>query len=112
MTDTNRQTIADALSTVEGITGYAKRPEVLGEGVGWARPQRLTRGPGQAWMTTWSVIVLLTGDEETASDQLDVFAVTLPEALIEVLYVDTITPYALTTDAGDFFGIELIARSE
>ncbi|HEY9416115.1 MAG TPA: hypothetical protein VIQ30_15245 [Pseudonocardia sp.] len=112
MTATTRQTIADALSTVAGLTGYVKRPEVLGEGIGWARPRLLSRGPGQAWQTTWSVIVLLSGDEDTACDQLDEFAVLLPDALIELLFVDTIAPYALTTDAGDLFGIELIARSE
>lgn len=109
---TNRATIAAALSTVDGITGYAKRPEVLGEGVGWALVQRLDRGPGQAFMTTWRVIVLLSGDESTAYDQLDGFAVAVPPALQEVLYVDSITPYAMQTDAGDLFGFQLIARSE
>lgn len=112
MTPTNRQTIADALSTVDGLTGYAKRPEVLTEGVGWALVQSLNRGPGQAFLTTWRVIVLLSGDEETAIDQLDAFAVIVPEALQAVLYVDSITPYAMTTEAGEFFGFQLIARSE
>ncbi len=112
MTETTRQTIADALSTVDGLTGYAKRPEVLGEGVGWALVRQLDRGPGQAFQTTWRVIVLLSGDEDTAYDQLDALAVTVPEALQEVLYVDSITPTAVPTDAGDLFGFELIARSE
>lgn len=109
---TTRETIAEALSLVDGITGYAKRPDVLTEGVGWALVQQLTRGPGQAWQTTWRVIVLLSGDELTASDQLDEFAVTVPIALQAVLYVDSITPYAVKTDAGDLFGFQLIARSE
>jgi hypothetical protein len=109
---TTRQSIADALSTVEGVTGYAKRPTLLGEGVAWPLVQRLDRGPGQAFQTTWRVIVLLSGDELTAYDQLDDFAVTVPDALRAVLYVDSITPYAITTDAGDLFGFELTARSE
>lgn len=109
---TTRQAIAEALSTVDGVTGYAKRPTVLGEGVAWPLVQRLDRGPGQAFQTTWRVIVLLSGDELTAYDQLDEFAVTVPDALRAVLYVDSITPYAITTDAGDLFGFELTARSE
>lgn len=109
---TNRQTIADALSTVAGLTGYAKRPEVLGEGVGWPLVQQLDRGPGQAFQTTWRVIVLLSGDEDTAYDQLDTFTAAVPDALRAVLYVDSITPTAVTTDAGDLYGFELIARSE
>lgn len=112
MTETNRQTIADALSTVEGITGYAKRPEVLGEGVGWALFGSAQRGPGQAFEKTWRVIVLLSGDEETATDQFDQFAEDVPSALQAVLYVDTITPFAVSTDAGSFYGFQLIARSE
>lgn len=112
MTATTRQTIADALSTLNGITGYAKRPDVLGEGTAWALVQRLDRGPGQAFQTTWRVIVLLSGDEPTAFDQLDDFAIRVPEALQAVLYVDSITPYAIPTEAGDLFGFELIARSE
>lgn len=112
MTATTRQTIADALSTLDGITGYPKRPDVLGEGVAWPLVRALNRGPGQAFQTTWRVIVLLSGDEDTAYDQLDGFVVTVPAALIELLYVDTITPTAITTDAGDLFGFELIARSE
>lgn len=112
MTATTRQTIADALTTIDGITGYAKRPEVLGEGVAWPLVQQLDRGPGQAFQTTWKVFVLLTGDEWTAYDQLDELAVSVPAALQEVLYVDQITPYAITSDAGEFFGFQLIARSE
>lgn len=112
MIPTNRQTIADALSAVAGITGYAKRPEVLVEGVAWALVQSLARGPGQAFQTTWRVIVLLSGDESAAYDQLDDFVVAVPEALRAVLYVDSITPYAIPTDAGDLFGFQLIARSE
>lgn len=112
MTATTRQTIADALSTLDGLTGYAKRPEVLGEGVGWSLVQSLNRGPGQAFQTTWRVIVLLSGDEETAIDQLDAIAETVPAALVELLYVDSITPYVVKTDAGDLFGFQLIARSE
>lgn len=112
MTATTRQTIAAALSTIEGITGYAKRPEVLTEGVGWPLVQLLTRGPGQAFQTTWRVVVLLSGDEDTAYDQFDTFAVIAPAALQELLYVDSITPTAYSTEAGDIFGFELIARSE
>ncbi|GAA1549930.1 hypothetical protein GCM10009804_03140 [Kribbella hippodromi] len=109
---TTRQTIADALTTVDGLTGYAKRPDVLGEGVGYALVQQVDRGPGQAFQTTWRVFVLLSGDEYAALDQLDDFAVKVPAALHEVLFVDSITPYAITTDAGEFFGFQLIARSE
>ncbi|HET6742391.1 MAG TPA: hypothetical protein VFH76_25780 [Kribbella sp.] len=112
MTATNRQSIAAALSTLDGIEGYPKRPDVLGEGVAWPLIRAVNRGPGQAFQTTWRVIVLLSSDEDTAYDQLDGFLVTVPDALQAVLYVDTITPTAITTDAGDLFGFELIARSE
>lgn len=112
MTATTRQTIADALSTVDGLTGYAKRPDVLGEGVGWPLIQSLNRGPGQAFQTTWRVIVLLSGDESTAYDQLDQFVDVLPAALQELLYVDSITPTAYSTEAGDLYGFAIIARSE
>lgn len=112
MTATTRQTIAEALSTVAGLTGYAKRPDVLTEGVGWPLIQSLNRGPGQAFQTTWRVIVLLSGDESTAYDQLDEFVAVIPDALQELLYVDSITPTAFPTEAGDLYGFAIIARSE
>lgn len=112
MTHTDRASIAAALSTVDGVTGHAKRPDVLAEGDAYPLVDTLLRGPGAAFQTRWRVIVILGGDEYAALDLLDVLAPAVTDALAEVAFVDSVTPLAVTTEGGAVFAAEFIARSE
>lgn len=112
MTHTDRASIAAALSTVEGLEGHAKRPDVLGAGVAYPLVDTLLRGPGSAFQTRWRVLVILGGDEFDAMDQLDALVPAVCDAVSEVLYVDSVRPIAVPTEAGDLFAAEFIARSE
>ena len=109
---TNRETIAAALSTVAGVTGYATRPDILSSGDAYPLVDTMLRGPGAAFETRWRVIVILAGDEYDAIDQLDSLAPAITEALAAVAFVDSVTPIAVSTSAGDLFAAEFIARSE
>lgn len=109
---TTRQSIADALSTVAGVTGYAKRPKVTKPGDAWPLVNQLTRGPGQAFQTEWRIAVTIAADPLTAADNLDTLIPEVTQALQEVAYVDSARPIAIPTEAGDLYGAEIIARSE
>ncbi len=109
---TNRETIAAQLSTVAGLTGYAKRPDVLIEGVAYPLVDQLTRGPGYRFGTTWRVLVVLSPDEFTAADSLDELAPLVTEALVPVLFIDSVTPIAIPTEGGELFVAEFLGRSE
>lgn len=109
---TTRQSIADALSTVAGVTGYAKRPKTTKAGDAWPLVDQLTRGPGLAFQTTWRIAVALASDVGTATDQFDTIVPAVTQALTQVAYVDLARPLSIPTEAGDLYGVEIIARSE
>jgi hypothetical protein len=111
--DTTRETLAAALSTVEGVTGYAVRPKAVRPGDAWSLVDVVTRGPGQAWQTTWRIAVVIGPDEATATDQFDAFIPLVVDALIALAYVDLARPTLIPVEQGNnLFGIEFIARSE
>lgn len=109
---TTRAEIAAQLSTVTGVQGYEKRPNVITPGDAWALLNSADRGPGLAFGATWRIIVILGGDEVTAIDQTDVLLPELAEALDPVAYVDTVIPVAFATSGGDLYALEITARSD
>lgn len=109
---TTRQSIADALSTVDGITGYAKKPKVVKTGDAWAQLNQLTRGPGASFETQWRIAVVVGADVGTATDKFDSLIPEVTQALQAVAYVDSARPIAVPTQAGDLYGAEILARSE
>jgi hypothetical protein len=109
---TTRASIAAALSAVEGVTGYAKKPKVTRAGDAWPLINQLTRGPGSAFETTWRIAVTIGADEATATDQFDTLVPAVTQALQEVAFVDLARPITIPTEAGDLYGVEIIARSE
>jgi hypothetical protein len=109
---TTRASIAAALSTVDGITGYAEKPKAVRAGDAWPLVDLLSRGPGNAFQTTWRIAVTIAADAGTATDKFDSLVPAVTQALQEVAFVDTARPIAVPTEAGDLYGVEIIARSE
>lgn len=109
---TNRASIAEALSTVEGITGYEKRPKVVKPGDAWAQLNQLTRGPGSVFETEWRIAVVIGADVGTATDNFDSLIPAVTQALAPVAYVDSARPIAIPIEGGDLYGAEILARSE
>lgn len=109
---TTRQSIADALSTVSGITGYPERPKVTKAGDAWALVNQLTRGPGASFETQWRIAVTIAADVGSATDKFDTLIPEVTQALQAVAYVDSARPIAIPTEAGDLYGVEILARSE
>lgn len=107
-----RQDIAAALSGVAGIHGHPARPTTLSEGDAW--PQWRGGTPhAHAVENTWAVLIVLPqSDDVTADSFADSHGEQLLDALREVLYVDSIAPATLDTEAGQMYALMLSGRSE
>lgn len=110
--NTKRQEIADAASTVDGLTGYKTRPTVIKAGAVWATLDTLEHGPGGAFAATWKVWVCLGGDELAAYDLLDKWLEDVIYALSTSVYIDPATPVAIATTGGDMFAATLTGKAE
>ncbi|WP_328850260.1 hypothetical protein OG994_16640 [Micromonospora globbae] len=112
----DRANIAAALSLVDGVTGYPKRPSVVSPGDGWPFVASLDRGPASVFEVTWTVTVVLPNDEQDAADWLDSHAEELAQALeyshLSVGFVDRIEPVQVATSAGAMPAIEITMRGE
>ncbi|HWD77947.1 MAG TPA: hypothetical protein VG497_03675, partial [Kribbella sp.] len=87
-----RAALKDALSAVPGITGYVHRPNLLAPGDAFALLTSADRGPGDAFSATWTVVVILGGDEYAAQEKLDLLLPDLVQAIDPIAYVDQATP--------------------
>ena len=109
----DRAAIAAALSTVDGVTGYAYRPTTPLQGDGWPLLGALDRADGTAFYASWRVWVLMPQDERAAADWLDSHHEGLVDALeASVGFVDRIEPVVLSTIAGDQFALQITMRGE
>lgn len=107
-----RQEIAAALSTVDGVTGSPYRPRLLDTGAAWPMLQALERDQVPDLDVTWRVAVVLPADEETAAVWFDAHVEPLDDALSEVGWVSRFEPTTLRTNGGDLTVIMISMRRE
>ena len=110
--ESTRAELAAQLSTVEGVKGYAKRPKIIKPGDAWPLFGSFGNRSGGAFQVTWRVIVILGNDEAAAIDKAEALLPELAEALDSVAYVDGGEPFAVPTQGGELFALEITARSE
>jgi hypothetical protein len=107
-----RQEIADALSTVEGVTGFKYRPTGLNTGMAWPLLDVLT-SQRRDYEATWHVLVVLPPDEQKASEWFDDKYEAIADALTnEFGSIEQIYPEGLRTSEGDIQVMRLIVRRE
>lgn len=88
---TRREDLAAALSTVDGITGYAFRPKALTPGDAW--PLLSAYELEEGWlMRKERVIVFLPQNEQKASEFMDGIVGLLCDALRPLGYVERFDP--------------------
>jgi hypothetical protein len=108
----DRQEFADALSSVDDVTGHPYRPRTLPTGAAWPLLQGLDRGPANDYETTWRLVVILPSDEVRASEWFDAHHEPITEALADIGYVDRVEPGLVATDSGDLEAMFLTVRRE
>lgn len=104
--------IATALSAVAGINGHRVRPSALNEGDAW--PQWRGAVPNaHAMVNTWSILIVMPqADDVTADGFADIHLAVLLDVLREVIFVDSVEPATIATDAGDMYALMISGRSE
>jgi len=107
-----RTALAAALSEVDGVQGYPYRPRTPRTGDAWPTLAVLERDRGLSFMTTWRVLVLLSGDEQQASEWMDANTSDLVDALDPVAFVDSIEPVALVVSGNDTPALQITLRRE
>lgn len=107
-----RLDIADACSTVTGLTGYPKRPTSIKSGDCWPQWGGSDRATATAFEETWRVLVALPGDEETADEWADNYQADLIDALSPVLYIDRFEPAVIDMSGNSTPALLITGRSE
>lgn len=108
-----REDVATALSGVDDVTGYAKRPSAPKTGDAWTLLGGLERDAGDPGFTvTWVVLILLPPDEVIANDWIDNHAQDIFDALQPLAYVERFTPVALQVNNSEHKALQIEMRSE
>jgi hypothetical protein len=108
-----RQAIADAVSTIVGLKGYARRPNAPKPGDAWPLWRGGERADGHVMLNTWAVVLLLPGDEERADSWVDQHGDDLFDALeTHAMSVDRIVPATTPLAGTDAFALMITGRSE
>lgn len=110
--DQDRVALAAALSTVDGVTGYERRPASPKPGDGWVLWRGAVRDGGYAFQETWVCVIQLPGDEVKADQWIEAHEAALFEALQPLLFVESFTPAALPVTGGEAFALMITGRSE
>lgn len=109
----DRAATAVALSTVEGVTGYAYRPTTPTTGDAWPLLTGYERdAPTGVFVSVSRVMVLLPQEERDASDWIDTHAAPLIDALqfYDIGYVDRLDPVELANT--NQLALQISMRSE
>lgn len=108
----DRQAIADAMSTVDGVNGHRYRPQVIMPGAAWPLLGVMERGPAGDFDVTWRVVVILPTGERRASEWFDEHHEQVADALADFGYVERIEPGLADTEAGDIEAMIITVRKE
>lgn len=105
--------IVAALAGVDGVTAYADKPNVLAPGDAFVRFRGWARAAGQAFDSTYAVIVVLPQLSEADADAwVYEHADLLTDALRPVLYVESIEPSLLPAESKSLFTLTITGRTE
>jgi hypothetical protein len=109
----DRQAIASALTTVDGVTGYPYRPKAPKLGDAYPLIEQIERYQGLMFIPAWKVQLWLGPDEFKADEFLELVAVPVAQALQDqdVLYVTNILPVAIPTQGGDVLAAEFTGNA-
>ena len=106
-----RTSIAAALSTVLGVTGYPKAPTIFRTGDGWPLWGGSERWDGGGpFVTTWRVVIVLPADEAAADEWIADHLDNLVDALTPVVHIDRIDPALAQVAGNDAFRLTFTCR--
>lgn len=96
-----RQLIADAASSVEGVTVSPYFRQTTKTGQGMVRLDRMLRSTnGFGYMNTWQVVIMLPTDLAAAEKWMDEKMNDLVEHISEAIIVTSVMPQQLALETG------------
>lgn len=107
-----RAEIAHALSTVAGVHGYEKRPDVPVEGDAWPLFGPAERDAGTAFAQTWGIRVIVPQDEYAAADWWDLHWTALFYALEPIGHVTRSEPVTFPVNGTDVLAFQITMIAE
>jgi hypothetical protein len=107
-----RQELADAVSTVAGLTGYVKRPSTPKDGDAWPQWRGARVQGGVIYENTWTVLVLLPGDDVKADEWADQYLDLLFVAVSPAMSIDSIEPAVVRANDTDTNALMITGRCE
>lgn len=107
-----RAAIKAALDSVDGVTGYLKRPSTPKPGDAWPLWRGAARGEVHLFESTWAVGVLLPQDELAANDWVDGHIDALIDALRPVLWAEGYDPANFGPEASPVYGLLITGTIE
>lgn len=110
--DEFRAALAAAMSTVDGVTGYVRRPTAPKVGDGWPLWRGSVRDEGYAFMETWAVVIAVGPNEVDADKWIEAHEQALFDALQSLLFVESFTPVAGPVQGNDALSLMITGRSE
>lgn len=106
----DRQDIASALDSVDGVTGHVYRPTAIVPGAAWPLLGSIDRDRDA--QVTWRAVIVLPADERRASEWFDEHHEAVDAALADLAYVERLEPGLVATDAGDLQAMFVTMRKE
>jgi len=108
-----RQEFADALSTVDDVTGYAYRPADPRAGDAWPVWGGSDRDDDRLPFTTsWRVVIQLPQEERASDEWIDAHEQDLFDAISPVAFIDGFAPANLGGQNSTVYGLVITTRSE
>lgn len=110
-----RAEIAQALSAVTGVHGFAARPSVMSSGDGWPQWRGSQFAGGHSFADTWVILVVMpSADDVTADRFADQHAEAIIDALRPIVFIDSVEPAEIPADGkgGALRALAFTGRSE
>jgi hypothetical protein len=107
-----REAIAEAVSTVEGLTGYVKRPTSSRPGDAWPIWRGAERAEAWSFTNTWSVVVALPSVASAADEWADSYGEAIVDALRGILHVTDIAPAVDPMGGNEAFALQITGIGE
>lgn len=109
-----RDAIAALLSTVEGVTGFARRPSAIRAGNAWPQWRGAERADGLEYVQAWQIVLVLdqatTEDADAAADR---WGDAIADAVEPQLFVSAIAPANLPAQGPEgLYALLFTGRSE
>lgn len=115
MNNATRQTLATAVTAVDGVAGHPYRPATVRVGDAWpqwAGAARADNSIGFEMSYSMVVVAAAQGDFIEADVWIDAHLDALHDALAPVMWIEAFTPVEIPSEGGAMLGLQITGKRE